>query len=70
MVIKYSIHICMSVSEKNIRIITIKIFNETGEEFPILENVVTCRLNVRHRTFLVQTYIRNYVSNIDQFWIL
>ena len=41
------------VREKNIRTITIKISTESGEEFPIQDDVVTCRLNFRRRTFLV-----------------
>ena len=31
------------VRDKNIRTITIKISTETGEEFPIQDDVVTCR---------------------------
>ena len=41
------------VREKNIRTITIKISTETGEEFPIQDDVITCRLNFRRRPFLV-----------------
>ena len=41
------------VREKNIRTITKKISTEIGEEFPIHDNVVTCRLNFRRRPFLV-----------------
>ena len=41
------------VREKNIRIITMKISTETGEEFPIHDDVVTCHLNFRRRPFLV-----------------
>ena len=41
------------VREKNIRTITMKISTETGEEFPIHDDVVTCRLNFRRRPFLV-----------------
>ena len=41
------------VREKNIRTITIKISTETGEEFPILDDVVTCRLNFRRRPYLI-----------------
>ena len=41
------------VREKNIRTITMKISTETGEEFPINDDVVTCRLNIRRRPFLV-----------------
>ena len=33
--------------KKNIRTITMKISTKTGEEFPINEDVVTCRLNFR-----------------------
>ena len=43
----------VKVREKNIRTITIKISTETGEEFPIQDDVVTCRLNFRRRPFLV-----------------
>ena len=41
------------VREKNIRTITMKISTETGEEFPIHDDVVTSRLNFRRRPFLV-----------------
>ena len=41
------------VREKNIRTITMKISTETGEEFPIHDDVVTCRLNFCRRPFLV-----------------
>ena len=41
------------VREKNIKTITMKISTETGEEFPIHDDVVTCRLNFRRRPFLV-----------------
>ena len=41
------------VREKNIRTITMKILTETVEEFPIHDDVVTCRLNFRRRPFLV-----------------
>ena len=41
------------VREYNIRTITMKISTETGEEFPIHDDVVTCRLNFRRRPFLV-----------------
>ena len=41
------------VIEKNIRTITMKISTETGEELPIHDDVVTCRLNFRRRPFLV-----------------
>ena len=42
----------VKVKEKNIITITIKICTETGEEFPIHDDVVTCRLNFRRRPFL------------------
>ena len=41
------------VRKKNIRTITMKISTKTGEEFPIHEDVVTCRLNFCLRPFLV-----------------
>ena len=41
------------VSEKNITTITMKISTETGDEFPIQDGLVTCRLNFRRRPFLV-----------------
>ena len=41
------------VREKNIKTITMKISTETGERFPINDDVVTCRLNFRRRPFLV-----------------
>ena len=41
------------VREKNIRTIIMKISTEINEEFPILVDVVTCRLNFRRRQFLV-----------------
>ena len=41
------------VREKYIRTITMKILTETGEEFPIYDDVVTCRLNFRRRPILV-----------------
>ena len=41
------------VREKNICTITIKISTETGEEFPIQDDVVTCRLNFCCRPFLI-----------------
>ena len=40
------------VKEKNITTITIKICTETGEEFPIQDGLVTCRLHFRRRPFL------------------
>ena len=48
------------VREKNIRTITITISTETCEEFPIYDDVVTCRLKFRRRPFLVYANIRNY----------
>ena len=42
------------VRENNIRTITIQIFTETGEEFPIQDDVVTCRLNFSCRPFLAK----------------
>ena len=58
------------VREKNIRTITIKISTETGEEFPIHDDVVTCRLNFRRRPFLVKAYIKNYELKFNPltFW--
>ena len=41
------------VRENNIRTITMNISTETGDEFPIHDDVVTCRLNFRRRPFLV-----------------
>ena len=41
------------VREKNIRTITMKISTETGDEFPIHVDVVTCRLNSFRRPFLI-----------------
>ena len=43
----------VKVRKKNIKIITIKVSTEIGEEFPIQAYVVTCRLNLRRRPFLV-----------------
>ena len=43
----------VKVREKNNGTITIKISTETGEEFPIHDDVVTCSLNFRQRPFLV-----------------
>ena len=43
----------VSVREKNIKTITMKISTETGVEFPIHDDVFTCRLNFRRRLFLV-----------------
>ena len=45
--------IYVRVREKNIRTITMKISTETGKDFPIHDDVVTCRLNFRRRPFLV-----------------
>ena len=44
----------------NIRTIALKISTETGEEFPIYDDVFTCRLNFRRRQILVWAYRRNY----------
>ena len=41
------------VKEKNITTITIKICTESGEEYFILDGLVTCRLHFRRRPFLV-----------------
>ena len=41
------------VMDKNIRTVTMKILTETGEEFSINENLVTCRLNFRRRAIVV-----------------
>ena len=41
------------VRETNIKTIIMKILTETGEEFPIHNDVVTCRLNFRRRPFVV-----------------
>ena len=49
----FNLPLYVMVSEKNIRTITMKISTETGEEFPIKDDVVTCRLNFRRRPFLV-----------------
>ena len=43
----------VKVREKNIRTITMKMSTETGDEFPIHDDVFTCRLNFRWRPFLV-----------------
>ena len=40
------------VRENNINTITMKISTETGDEFPIQDGLVTCRLNFRRRPFL------------------
>ena len=40
------------VREKNINTITIKILNETGDEFHIQDGLVTCGLIFRRRPFL------------------
>ena len=39
--------------QKNINTITMKILTDTGDEFPIQDDLVTCRLNFRRRPFLV-----------------
>ena len=41
------------IKEKNINTITMKISTGTGNEFPIQDSLVTCRLNFRRRPFLV-----------------
>ena len=58
------------VRENNIRTITMKIYPETGEEFSIDDDVVTCRHNFRRRLFLVYGYIRNYELKFNPltFW--
>ena len=43
----------VSIRKKNISTITMKISTETGEEFPMHDDVVTYRLNIRRRPFLV-----------------
>ena len=43
----------IKIREKNIRTITMKILTETGEKFPIHDDVVACRLNFRRLQFLV-----------------
>ena len=48
----FNSHLYIRVREKHIRTNTMKIFTETGEEFPIHDYVVTCRLNFRRRQFL------------------
>ena len=45
-------HLYVKVKEKNIISITIKIFTETGEDFPIQDECVTCRLNFCRKPFL------------------
>ena len=40
------------VRKKNINTITMKFSTETGDEFPIQDGLVTCRLNFRRRPFL------------------
>ena len=42
----------VSVKEKNINTITMKMCAETGEKFPIQDGVVTCRLHFYRRPFL------------------
>ena len=56
--------------KKILKLINIKIYIETGEEFSIQNDVVTCRLNFRRRPFLVKTYIRNHVFNFNYLFIL
>ena len=46
-------HLYVKVRAKNIRTIIMKLSTKTGEEFPIQDDVVTCRLNFRRRLFLV-----------------
>ena len=48
------------VREKNIRSSTMKISTETGEDVPIYDDVIICRLNFCRRPFLDYAYIRNY----------
>ena len=43
----------VKIREKNIITITMKISTETGVEFSIHDDVVTCRLNFRRRPYLV-----------------
>ena len=43
----------VKVKEINITTITMKISTETGDEFPIKDNVVICNLHFRPRPFLV-----------------
>ena len=43
----------VGVKEKNIRTITMKILTENGEEFPIHDDVFTCRRNFRRWPLLV-----------------
>ena len=47
------------VREKNIRIITITISTETGDDFPIKDDVVICYLYVCRWPVLAMTYIRD-----------
>ena len=42
----------VKVRTKNITSITINISTETGEDFPIQDGCVTCRLNFSRRPFL------------------
>ena len=42
----------VKVREKNLTSITLKISTETGEDFPIQNGCVTCRLNFRRQPFL------------------
>ena len=48
----FNIPMYVRVKENNITTITIKICTETGEEFPIKDGLVTCRLYFRRRPFL------------------
>ena len=49
----YNPPLYVRVREKNMKTITMKISTETGEEFPIHDDVVTCCLNFRRRPILV-----------------
>ena len=49
----FNLPLYFRVKEKNISTITMKISTETEEDFPIKDGLVTCRLNFRHRPFLV-----------------
>ena len=50
----------ISVRKKNIRTIIMNILTGPGEEFAIHNDVVSCRLNICWRLFLIKAYIRNY----------
>ena len=49
----FNLPLYVRIREKIIRTINMKISTKTGEEFPIHDDVVTCRLNFRRRLFLV-----------------